>query len=100
MSLATQTFRVEGVAEKPLVSLLGDFSAPIVLHHTTQNEDTLLALLRFETNGFAKWNAQLELTLSCLTTCYHAPNNAWKISTTLIEASIKVVEIFHALLGA
>ena len=80
-----QTFRFDGLPEKPMVSLLRDFSAPIILHHE-MSEDALLALLRFETDGFAKWDAAQRLSLRCIKNCYDAPREAWSIPSALITA--------------
>ncbi|MGQ3891489.1 aminopeptidase N [Legionella sp. CNM-4043-24] len=58
----TQQFTFPGLKVRPVLSLLRDFSAPIILHHSmTQSER--LSLLRFETNGFAKWDAAQRLAL-------------------------------------
>ncbi|MCR9191441.1 MAG: aminopeptidase N [Gammaproteobacteria bacterium] len=50
-----QVFHFEDLKAEPIVSLLRDFSAPIILK-TSATEEQLLGLLRFETNGFAKWD--------------------------------------------
>lgn len=80
-----QTFRFEGLSEKPLVSLLRDFSAPVILERQ-MSQDELLALLRFETDGFAKWDAAQNLALSCLKSCYLSPRSEWSIPDALIDA--------------
>ena len=51
---ATQTFVFEDVADEPVVSLLRDFSAPVQLNYDYQDED-LAFLLKYETNGFNRW---------------------------------------------
>ncbi len=81
----TQTFSFDGLQEKPIVSLLRDFSAPIKLEQTV-SQDELLALLRFETNGFAKWDAAQQLALTCLNACYDTPKETWHIPTALLKA--------------
>lgn len=55
-----QEFHFDDLPEQPLVSLLRDFTAPIILQ-TSRNEKQLLELLQYETNGFAKWDAAQEL---------------------------------------
>ena len=80
-----QTFRFEGLDEKPIVSLLRDFSAPVVLRSETSPDD-LLALLRFEMDGFAKWDAAQNLALTSIIKCYHAPKNEWKLPLALVDA--------------
>ena len=51
---ATQTFTFEGISAEPVVSLLRDFSAPVQLNYDYQDED-LAFLLKYETNGFNRW---------------------------------------------
>ncbi|WP_296245337.1 MULTISPECIES: aminopeptidase N [unclassified Psychrobacter] len=51
---ATQTFTFENVASEPVVSLLRDFSAPVQLNYDYQDED-LAFLLKYEANGFNRW---------------------------------------------
>jgi aminopeptidase N len=80
-----QTFQFKDLSKKPVVSLLRDFSAPIILHRDVSQEE-LLALLRFETNGFAKWDAAQRLALACINDCYNSPRDTWQIPPSLIEA--------------
>ena len=49
-----QTFTFENVMGEPVVSLLRDFSAPVQLNYDYQDED-LAFLLKYETNGFNRW---------------------------------------------
>lgn len=51
---AEQTFTFENVTSEPVVSLLRDFSAPVQLNYDYQDED-LAFLLKYETNGFNRW---------------------------------------------
>ena len=51
---AIQTFTFEGVSAEPVVSLLRDFSAPVQLNYDYQDQD-LAFLLKYETNGFNRW---------------------------------------------
>ena len=51
---ATQTFTFENVVSEPVVSLLRDFSAPVQLSYDYQDED-LAFLLKYENNGFNRW---------------------------------------------
>ena len=84
------TFRFEGLNEKPIISLLRDFSAPIKLHQT-QSQDDLLALLQFETNGYAKWNAAQLLALDTMSTWLKSAPASWSISAKLIDAYKQVL---------
>jgi len=80
-----QVFRFEGINEKPVVSILRDFSAPVILHREFSQEE-LLALMRFETNGFAKWDAALVLALRCITDCYLQSSAQWQLPKALLDA--------------
>ncbi len=50
----TQTFTFENIMSEPVVSLLRNFSAPVQLNYNYQDED-LAFLLKYETNGFNRW---------------------------------------------
>ena len=81
----SQTFYFDNLSQKPVISLLRDFSAPITLRHTA-SDDELLILSRCETNGFAKWEAMQRLALKCLHACYHAPRDQWEVPQALLDA--------------
>lgn len=85
-----QTFIFTDLAEKPVISLLRDFSAPIKLFHK-QSIDERLALLRFETNGYAKWDAAQQLILDCLQDMYQQDPSKWQIPAELIDALVYVL---------
>jgi aminopeptidase N len=80
-----QQFVFAHLSEKPVVSLLREFSAPVKLidNHT---QDELLFLLRYETDGYAKWDASQRLILNCLNDCLKKPAQDWHISDALISA--------------
>lgn len=80
-----QTFVFEGLGEKPVLSLLRDFSAPIQLNNT-QSQEELLFLLRHEVDGYAKWDAAQRLVLQCLHDSLTTPPNEWFIPEPLIAA--------------
>ena len=82
---STQTYTFEGLTEKPVVSLLRDFSAPVLLHVDTHPDD-LLALLRFETDGFAKWDASQNLALQSMLSWYESAPEKWQLPKALVEA--------------
>jgi aminopeptidase N len=80
-----QSFHFDGLYEKPIVSLLRDFSAPIMLHREITQEEQL-ALLQCETDGFAKWDAAQNLAFHCIKNCYESARETWEIPNALIEA--------------
>ncbi len=51
-----QTFRFTQVKEKPILSLLRDFSAPVKINYSYTNEE-LIFLMNFDQNGFSRWEA-------------------------------------------
>jgi aminopeptidase N len=62
---AEQLFEFDNMPADSIVSLLRDFSAPIKLNFIQSQEDKL-ALMRFETNGFSKYEAVQQLALPAL----------------------------------
>ena len=80
-----QTFHFDNLPEKPVISLLRDFSAPITLEYAASDTE-LLTLLRCETNGFAKWEAMQRLALKCLHACYDTPRDQWTVPQALLDA--------------
>jgi aminopeptidase N len=80
-----QNFVFTDLAEKPVVSLLREFSAPVRLKADLTQED-LLFLLRYEVDGFAKWDAAQHLVLNCLKHFMASPVNEWHIPQQLTEA--------------
>lgn len=67
----SQTFHFPNLKERPVISLLRDFSAPVVLKQTLSDDD-LLHLMRFEDNGYAKWNAAQNLAIQYMVKGYQA----------------------------
>lgn len=86
-----QTFTFPGLSGKPYLSLLRDFSAPVTLIRKADH-DELLALLRFETDGFAKWDIAQKLAIECLTDMLKRDKSQWHVPETLIDA-------YHYVLG-
>lgn len=77
-----QTFTLENVTEKPVISLLREFSAPVILKFNQSHTDLDL-LLRAETDGFAKWNAGLTLTTNYLKNIYHDIDDSENLQSLL-----------------
>lgn len=51
-----QSFEFTGIAEKPVVALLQDFSAPVKLEYTYEDQE-LLVLLQHSRSAFTRWDA-------------------------------------------
>ncbi len=56
MTKATQRFTFEGLAEKPVPSILRGFSAPVILNRDSDNAERAF-LLAHDTDPFNKWEA-------------------------------------------
>jgi len=80
-----QTVSFANLKEKPVLSLLREFSAPVKLKDEL-SQDELLFLLRFEVDGYAKWDASQRLVLNCLNECLKVPSNQWMIPEPLVSA--------------
>jgi aminopeptidase N len=57
---ASQTWVLSDVASMPVPSLLRDFSAPVIIDYTYQDQDLAL-LCAHDTNAFVRWEAGQEL---------------------------------------
>lgn len=60
LKLASQTWVLHNVASLPVPSLLRDFSAPVIIDYTYQDQDLAL-LSAHDTNAFVRWEAGQEL---------------------------------------
>lgn len=80
-----QSFSFKHLGVKPIVSLLRDFSAPVKLDYPMNIEEKL-GLLRYEINGYAKWNAAQTLALDCLRQWLNTQENEWVVSEELLKA--------------
>lgn len=80
-----QSFSFTGLQEKPVLSLLREFSAPIILNDDLTEAD-LLFLLQHETDGYAKWNASQRLVLNCLQACFDKSLEEHCIDQRLVAA--------------
>ena len=65
MTEATQSFTFEGLAAKPVPSLLRGFSAPVILDRPTTTEERAF-LLAHDTDPFNKWEAGRQLAKDVL----------------------------------
>jgi aminopeptidase N len=91
LKLEEQTFNFTNLREKPVLSLLRGFSAPIKLIHE-QSQEELMFLVRHETEGYAKWNAAQSLLLNCIKECFVRPSTQWEIPKDLILALKHVLQ--------
>ncbi len=87
LSDAEQSFVFTDVAEKPIPSLLRDFSAPVKLNYN-YNDDQLLFLLAHDSNEFNKWDAGQKYFTNLILKLIKEPDQ--KVPANLI-ASIKLL---------
>lgn len=80
-----QSFTFPGLKNKPHVSLLRDFSAPVKLKRE-MSQDESLALLRFENDGFAKWDIAQQLAVDCIGELLKIDRQHWSIPTPMLQA--------------
>lgn len=81
----TQTFSFSGLKEEPLVSLLRDFSAPVSLDYQL-GDDKLTNLLRFENDGYAKWNAGQTLSINYIIKTYRTKEASDNLPDNMLSA--------------
>ncbi|AAV96082.1 aminopeptidase N [Ruegeria pomeroyi] len=65
LTQARQSFSFEGLAARPVASVLRDFSAPVVLDHDLSPEQRAF-LLAHDTDPFNRWEAGRSLAGQCL----------------------------------
>lgn len=95
----TQSFRFEGMPERPVPSLLRGFTAPVILRHEASREDRLL-LLAHDTDPFNKWEAGRSLSKDMLITMVtegSAPSEALLDALHKVAADVSLDPAFRAL---
>ncbi len=65
LTQVSQTFEFDNLDERPILSILRDFSAPIKLNIERDIND-LASLIKVDDNGFARWEAMQELSLNLM----------------------------------
>jgi len=95
----TQSFRFEGLPERPVPSLLRGFSAPVILRHEIDRADQLL-LLAHDTDPFNKWEAGRSLaksTLIAMVTEDRPPSGAFLDALATVAGDGSLDPAFRAL---
>lgn len=85
-----QDFVFTGFSEKPFLSLLRGYSAPVRIQDELSWDD-LLFLLSYETDGYAKWDAVQRLMLHCLKDYVTKAPKDWQVPQALIAALKQVL---------
>jgi aminopeptidase N len=90
-----QTFVFERVQEKPVPSLLRDFSAPVKLDFNYSQQD-LIRLMTADSDGFNRWESSQKLALSIIMEAMDQYQSNGKIES--IQIAPEVVEAYRSLL--
>ncbi|ROS01307.1 aminopeptidase N [Sinobacterium caligoides] len=87
-----QQFVFSGVSEKPVPSLLRDFSAPVNLS-CAYSRDQLLFLIANDTDGFCRWDAMQQLAVAVIS----EQAEAWRAGESLV-VDVRLVQAMRQLL--
>lgn len=79
-----QIFTVLDVPEKPVLSVLRNFSAPVKLEVEGQTEEDLTFLLANDTDSFTRWEASQTLQRSLIIKLYNAAAERSQVRSCLI----------------
>ena len=80
-----QSFTFVDVSEKPYLSALRGFSAPVKLKVEGETDDDLIFLLANDTDSFNKWEASQRLQKTLLKKFYTAALDAKQVSLLKLE---------------
>ena len=86
----SETFVIKNLNHKPLISLLRGFSAPVKLSFDQDGQE-LAALLRYETDGYAKWRAGQRLAVDVLKKAYLEQAGSYELPDYLKEAFLNML---------
>ena len=99
MTEAEQTFAFEGLASRPIPSILRDFSAPVILERSVSPEERAF-LLAHDTDPFNKWEAGRALAkeiLAQMVVAGAAPGPDWLDALARVAFDEKLDPAFRAL---
>ncbi|MEC8898836.1 MAG: aminopeptidase N, partial [Pseudomonadota bacterium] len=84
LSQEEHCFEFEGLSERPVPSLLRDFSAPVRVHYPWTREQ-LLFLMSHDPDGFNRWDAGQRLAVDVIQSLVGAPESAG-VEPRLVDA--------------
>ncbi|WP_298678227.1 aminopeptidase N [uncultured Lentibacter sp.] len=99
MTDGTQSFHFEGLPERPVPSILRDFSAPVILTRATSSSEQAF-LLAHDTDPFNKWQAADSLrraSLMASLTEGRAPDSAFLEAMAQVVSDERLDPAFRAL---
>lgn len=87
-----QSFVFEDVGQRPVLSLLRQFSAPVVLNHEISDSD-LLTLMTYDADDFNRWESAQKLSQKTISELMKRSSSANEshVSATFLEAFAKVL---------
>ena len=80
-----EIFVFDNISEKPIPSLLRDFSAPIKFHYEYTNEE-LAFLLQHDTDAVARWDAGQQLSIRIIQKLMGHSQESWKSDKLLTKS--------------
>lgn len=89
-----QTFIFEGIAQKPIPSLLRDFSAPVKIAQSVHSTDDLIFLMGHDSNYFNRWDAAQTLNMILIKQLIEQvqQNKPMSLPDSYINATLKVLQ--------
>lgn len=90
----SEVYHFEGLPHRPIVSLLRDFSAPVILK-TDASSAQLLAQLRHDSDGFSRWDAAQTLMRDTIVADYDKKSDVARIKETIFEVLGELVTDEH-----
>jgi len=92
---AEQSFVFEGLPEKPVPSLLRNFSAPVKLQYDYSRDDLMLLMSR-DTDGFSRWDASQQLASEVIEDVMQIYRRGESLNDVTIDP--RLVEAYRGLL--
>ena len=89
LSQSEQQFTFKGLKQKPRLSLLRDFSAPVIYHYDYDHSD-LLFLMANDQDPFNRWDVSQRLAEHALMAAYQQ-GDSWKMSTDMVDVYRQVL---------
>jgi aminopeptidase N len=86
-----EIFVFDDILEKPVPSLLRDFSAPIKFHYEYTNEE-LAFLLQHDTDPVARWDAGQQLSIRIIQKLMGHSQDSWKSDKLLTKSWQTILE--------
>ena len=67
LTQVSQQFTFDNLSSRPIVSFLRGFSAPVKVEFK-QNQQDLVSLIKYDNDGFVRWESMQKLMLTCVLT--------------------------------